>query len=243
MELVAAHFSFFWLYLHEEATKAKAHGVKDTHILAKGREKCVGRIGLNRLLRLVVILRIKGMKQQSFNTFSGSIDSLPQLGEACVSLPWRNRYGSLSQRVQMNTGLVTAEETRQGLEFNMEKSVREYLRRASQALMMRDMGYECVQGRVLLDRYLFKSENDLGWKHVCFGFSAGDSVARRDLLATATVKSDVQEKMFIQVIVKENLRIAVSLLAVEAVVIKGPQEFWASIGIKVFAERLDSRFE
>ena len=40
-------------------------------------------------------------------------------------------------------------------------------------------------------------------------------VKRRDLLATATVKSDVQEKMFIQVIVKENLRIAVSLLVVE----------------------------
>ena len=34
-------------------------------------------------------------------------------------------------------------------------------------------------------------------------------------MATATVKSDVQEKMFIQVIVKENLRIAVSLLVVE----------------------------
>ncbi|KAF2598519.1 hypothetical protein F2Q68_00008908 [Brassica cretica] len=130
------------------------------------------------------------MKQQSSNTFSGSIDSLPQLGKACVSLPWRNRHRSLSQRVQMNThGLVTAEETRQELEFNMEKSVREYLRRASQALMMRDM----VKGYYRFSSSLFQ------YLRAYEGFWF------------------------------------------EAVVIKGPQEFRASIGIKVFAERLDSR--
>lgn len=35
------------------------------------------------------------------------------------------------------------------------------------------------------------------------------------MLATTMVQSDVQEKVFIQVIVKDNLRITVGLLAVE----------------------------
>ncbi|KAF2536364.1 hypothetical protein F2Q68_00022211 [Brassica cretica] len=62
----------FRLYLHEEATRARTKCVKaytrvrlSLKILVKDKEKYAGGIGLNRLLRLVVILRKKGMRQQS----------------------------------------------------------------------------------------------------------------------------------------------------------------------------------
>ncbi|KAF2600885.1 hypothetical protein F2Q68_00011901 [Brassica cretica] len=52
-------------------------------ILVKDIEKCAGGIGLNRLLRLVVILRKTGMKQQSSTLVQEAEKSLPQLVEAC----------------------------------------------------------------------------------------------------------------------------------------------------------------
>ncbi|KAG5377989.1 hypothetical protein IGI04_025831 [Brassica rapa subsp. trilocularis] len=105
-------------------------------------------------------------------------------------------------------GHVTAEETRHRVEFDLEKAVR---------------FDEYVQGGVLLDKYLFKSEDDSGWKHVFFRFSAWDSVEICFCISgirgesKEPTKSDVQEKVFIQVIVKDNLRITVGLLAVEVV--------------------------
>ncbi|KAF3586086.1 hypothetical protein F2Q69_00027489 [Brassica cretica] len=77
-----------------------------------------------------------------------------------------------------------------------------------------------VQGRVRLNRWRCQIEIDSGWKHVCFGFSAWDSVVVCfDFLGhmrgetngstwyhRAAVQSDVQGKVFIQIVTKEILR-------------------------------------
>ncbi|KAF2546108.1 hypothetical protein F2Q70_00020591 [Brassica cretica] len=77
-----------------------------------------------------------------------------------------------------------------------------------------------VQGRVRLNRGRCQIEIDSGWKHVCFGFSAWDSVVvcfgflghmRGETNGStwyhrAAVQSDVQGKVFIQIVTKEILR-------------------------------------
>ncbi|WZZ47112.1 hypothetical protein YC2023_043371 [Brassica napus] len=220
--------------------------------------------------------------------------SLPQLGEACVNLPLRNRHDGLSQKFQRNRlrrnkgrqywchdqsrqggalgqrgldrsrsglrrrmmqapkvfwwsshtgdsveGLVTAGEIRHGLEFDMKEVVRVYLDRLQRMHAPKFDKEEAVRVYLRRASQLFESEDDSGWKHVCFGFSAWNSIGNdlfeqwlsRDLCIGSLLSRELsgvfcwqQQRcrmmfkimlMFIQVTVNEYLRITVGLLTIE----------------------------